>query len=115
PCAKTHLRRGSLLPHPLSSSDLLRNLPVQEPAQAAPRAAHADVKVPEKRINRADLIKPHLVNELLEHQRVVSKQINPPLPVVETDRTGDDLFYLAGVTAADQTVLVHLPCTFLHG
>src|SRR5579864_492748 len=94
--------------------DLLRNLPVQELAQAAPGAAHPDIKMPEQGIDSADLVKPHFVNQFLEDQRVIGKQIHPPLPVIKANRTGNDLPYLAGVAAADQSMLIHLPGALLY-
>ena len=31
----------------------------------------------------ADLIEPHFVDQLLEHERVVGKEVDAPLPIIE--------------------------------
>src|SRR3954469_906060 len=79
------------------------------------RAADANEELPEQRVDGADLVKTHLVDELLELQRVVSKQVHSPLPVVETDGAGDDLLHFAGVAAADEPVRFHLALALLDG
>ena len=61
----------------------------------------------EQRIDGAHLVEPHLVNQPLEHQRIVGEQIHAPFPVVETDGAGDDLFHSARIAPADGPVLLH--------
>src|SRR5581483_563483 len=98
-----------MTPHsPKLMEKLFRRVPAQKLAQAAPRTAHPNIELAELRVHRADFIEAHFVDHLLEDQGIVCKKIYAPFPVVETDRAGDDLFHLAGVTAAHQAVLVHL-------
>src|SRR5262249_38880103 len=73
------------------------------------RAADADVKRPEDGVHRAHLIEAHLVNQLLEDQRIIGKEINTPLPVIETDGTRNDLLHGTGIATAHLAVLFHLP------
>src|SRR3954471_1439754 len=68
------------------------------------RAADADEELPEQRVDGADLVKTHLVDEFLELQRVVGKQVHTPLPIVEADGAGDDLLHFTSVAAADESV-----------
>ena len=64
-------------------------------AQFRRRSAHAHHKCAKSRINGANFVKTHLVDQLLEDQRVVGEQIDAPLPVIEPDRPRDDLPDLA--------------------
>src|SRR5579863_8140293 len=66
----------------------------------------------EQRVNRADFVETHFVDQLFEYQRVVGEQINAPLPVVKTDRSADDLPDFSRVTAADHAMVVHLASAF---
>src|SRR5213078_2857023 len=85
-----------------ASPMLLRHFAVQKLAQTAPGAAHADVEMPELCIHSADFVEAHLVNQLLEDQWIVGEQIHAPLPIVEADRAGDDLFDLSGIATAHE-------------
>src|SRR6516162_8073382 len=58
-------------------------------------------------VARAGLIKAHLIDQLLEYERIVGKQINPPLPIVEADGARNDLIYLPGVAPPDHSMVVH--------
>src|ERR1043165_9745956 len=49
------------------------------------RHADADVDLAEERVDGADFVEAHLVNQLLEDQRIVTEQVDTPLPVVEAD------------------------------
>src|SRR5207245_11666482 len=71
------------------------------------------VEMPEQRVHCADFVKSHLVNQFLEHQRIVRPQIDSPLPIVETDRSSDDLLPFAGVAPPHEPMLGHLPSAFL--
>src|SRR5580704_3070561 len=70
-------------------------------------AANRKVERAEFRIAGARLVEAHLVDQLLEHQRIVGEEIDAPFPIVEADRTRNDLRDLAGVAAADHAVLAH--------
>src|ERR1700688_966891 len=72
------------------------------------RALDTDVEGTKERIDRADLIKTHFVDELFEYQRIIGKEVHSPLPIVESDRTRNDLLHLAGITASDHSVVMHL-------
>src|SRR5438105_725796 len=58
-------------------------------------------------IERASLVETHFVDQLLEHQRLVRKQVHAPLPVVETNRPGNDLVHRARILSSNQAVLAH--------
>src|SRR5271155_1719742 len=89
-------------------SYLLRQFSAQQFLQRRRRAAHAHKELAEQRIHGADMVEAHLVDQLLEDQRIVGKQVDSPLPVVKANRAGDDLLYLACIAAAYQSVLAHL-------
>src|SRR6516162_11001856 len=59
--------------------------PFRPLAQLLRRAAHPDEELAERRIFGAHLVKPHLVDQLLEYQGIGRKQIHAPLPVIEAD------------------------------
>src|SRR3989442_7821430 len=65
------------------------------------------VERPEERVARAGRVEAHLVDELLEDERVVGEQRDAPLPVVETDRSRDHLRHPAGVSAAALALPAH--------
>src|SRR3954453_16244560 len=88
-------------------------LPGEKVPDLRRRAADANEELPEQRVDSADLVKTHLVDELLELQRVVAEQIHAPLPIVEADGAGDDLLHLTGVAAANESVRFHLPLALL--
>src|SRR3954464_2690632 len=83
-------------------------LPGEKVPDLRRRAADANEELPEQRVDGADLVKAHLVDELLELQRVVRKQVHAPLPIVKADGAGNDLLHFAGVPAADESVRFHL-------
>src|SRR5438034_11353150 len=76
------------------------------------REPQADEKATEKTVDRAGFIEAHLIDEFLEDQGIVREEIDAPLPIVETDGTGDDLDHAPRVPAADPTVLAHHPLSF---
>ena len=61
----------------------------------------------ELRVVGGHLVEAHLVDDLLERDRVVGEQRDAPLPVVEAGRAGDELQHPAGVGAADACVAGH--------
>src|SRR5207249_7571611 len=86
-----------------------RQLPTQQLSQICRRAPHAHIKMPEQRVHCADFVKAHLVNQFLEHHRIVRPQIYSPLPIVESDRPRDNLLHLARVAPPHKPVIGHLP------
>src|SRR5437867_1353307 len=72
-------------------------LALEEDGQVGGRELQADEERAELGVVGARLVETHLVNQLLEDHRVVGEQIDAPLPVVETDRAGDDLGHLRPV------------------
>src|SRR5574340_1156184 len=70
---------------PISQKPSEGGLTHQPAFQLGSRTANADVKGSKQRIYGADLVEAHLVDELLEHQRIVREQVHSPLPVVEAD------------------------------
>src|SRR5579883_3288909 len=88
------------------------------PRQEIPQFVHADalahIKRAEQRVHGADLIEAHLVDELLEHQRIVGKQIHAPLPIVEPDRARDNLLHRARVAPSDGSMVLHHALAVLH-
>src|SRR6266478_3355453 len=87
----------------------------QQVVQVAGRAAQSDVEASEQGIDGADVVEAHLVDELFENQGIVGEEVDAPLPIVETDRAGDNLFHFSGIAASDQAVFVHLALALLHG
>src|SRR5262245_25626410 len=100
-------KRGGLLER--------RQLAAEQASQTGTGAAHADIEFSKERIDRADFVKAHLVDQALEDQRIVGEQVDAPLPVVEADRAGDDLLHRPGITAAHQPMLFHLALALLDG
>src|SRR5438046_10596705 len=64
------------------------------------REPQADEKATEKTVDGAGFIEAHLIDEFLEDQGIVREEIDAPLPIAETDGTGDDLNYASRVMAA---------------
>src|SRR5262245_10233945 len=84
-----------------------RQLSLQESSKRPHRKLQTDVERPELGEPGAGFVEPHLVDQLLERQRVVGKQIHAPFPIVVADRSRDDLRDAAGVLAADLAMLEH--------
>ena len=68
-----------------------RHLALEVPRQLGRRELQADVEGPELRVPGRGLVEAHLVDQLLEDERVVGEQVDAPLPVVEADRARDHL------------------------
>src|SRR5271154_7139436 len=83
--------------------------------QSSQPQSHSQVETPKERIYGAHLIESHLVDQLFEDHRIIGKEVDAPLPIVKTDGSRDDLFYLVGITAADQAVLMHHSLAVAHG
>src|SRR5207247_3794262 len=121
--ALTSVRRISLRPlRNFANSAGLRfclrvclwQLPTQQLSQICRRATHSHVEMPEQRVHCADFVKSHLVNQFLEHQRIVRPQIYSPLPIVEADRSRNNLLHLARVSPPPQPLLGHLSPAFFN-
>src|SRR5256885_15516978 len=84
-----------------------RFLELQSPEQFVERQLNADIKLAEVRIFGAHRIEPHFVNDRLDLKCVSSKQRHAPFCVVETSRTGDQLFHFAGELAPDTGMAFH--------
>ena len=54
-------------------------------SQVRGRDSDSHIEMAEQRVDGADFVEAHFVDQLLEDQRIVGKQIDAPLPVVETD------------------------------
>src|SRR5438105_2999329 len=78
---------------------------------------HADpyIKLAKESVHRADFVEAHLVDQLLEDERIVREKIDSPFPIVEADGAGDDLPHFAGIAAANQAMVVHLARTLFDG
>src|SRR5262249_1496083 len=81
-------------------------------AERSGREADTDVERPEQRESRARRIEAHLVDQLLEDQRVVGEQRHPPLPVVEPDGALDHLHHPTGVATSDLALPAHERAAF---
>src|SRR5581483_5405564 len=66
-------------------------------------------------VHRRDLVEAHLVEDLLEGDRIVGQQRDTPLPVVEGEGAGDQLQHPAGVGHADPGVTAHELAPLLEG
>src|SRR5262249_44632751 len=86
--------------------EIARRAP-QHLAQRARGEPDPYVERPEERESRARRVEAHLVNELLEDERIVCEQRHAPLPVVEPDGALDDLHHPSGVAASDLSVPPH--------
>src|SRR6266540_2850273 len=64
-------------------------------------------------VDGGDLVEAHLVEDLLERQRVIGQEGDAPLPVVEGEGARDQLQHPAGVGHADAGVATHEPAPIL--
>ena len=65
---------------------------------------NANVKFAEVGIGRAHFIETHLIDDRFDLEGIVREKRHPPLGIVETGRTRNELFYFTGVLAADSRV-----------
>ena len=77
------------------------------------RNSNSNIKVTEQRIDCADFVKPHFVDQFFEDQRLIGEKIDSPLPIIESDRTGNNLPNVPGISAADKSMFTHLAGPFL--
>src|SRR5689334_19106066 len=78
---------------------------LEQPAHLLDRKTQPNVKRTEQGVIGAGLIETHFIDQLLEDQRIVREEIHAPLPVVKSDRAGDDLFDLACIPPADEAMI----------
>ena len=91
-----------------SSHDLTEaSLQLQPPEQFVERQLDADVEFAEIRVFGAHRIETHFVNDRFDLERIARKQRHAPFRVVQTGRTGDELFHFAGELAPDIGVAFH--------
>ncbi len=74
---------------------------LQASEQFVERQLNADEKLAEVRVFRAHRIETHLINDRFDLKGVARKKSHAPLRVIETGRTGDELFYFPGKLATD--------------
>src|SRR5271154_5655431 len=83
------------------------SISLKESAEVGGLESDAEVKRAELRVRGAGFVKAHLVNEFLEHNRIVGEKIDAPFPIVESDRAGNNLRHFTGEAPPDQAVVVH--------
>src|ERR1700689_2655046 len=83
------------------------SISLKEFAEVGGLQADADVERGELPLRRAGFIEAHLVNEFLEHYRIVGEKIDAPFPIVESDRAGNNLRHFTGEAPPDQAVVMH--------
>src|SRR5208337_1679400 len=99
----------------MAATGFLWRVSFQQVLQAVGGAAQSYVKSSEERVDGAYVVETHLVDQLLEHQGIVGEEVDAPLPIVEADGSGDDLFYFSGIAATYHAVFVHLALALFHG
>src|ERR1700722_13693131 len=77
--------------------------------------AHSNKELPKLSVKSTDLVKAHLIDQLLEDQGILGKEIDTPFPIVEGNGTGYDLAYRIGVATADEPMFVHHALAIGHG
>src|SRR5208337_523313 len=82
-------------------------LALQPCAQLLHRQPNPKIELPEQRIHCAHFVEAHLVYQFLKDDRIVGEQIHAPLPIVHSDRAGDDLLHPLGVAPTNHAMLVH--------
>src|SRR5262245_20221076 len=73
-----------------------------------------DVKLPKIGVFCADLVEPHLVNQLLDGQSFIGKQGNSPLPIIKPHGASDHLSYLSMVFPTGRAMLSHHAAALIH-
>jgi len=87
----------------------------EERGQVARREPPANVEGAELAVAGARFVVAHLVDDVLEVRRVLGEERHAPLPVVEADRGGDDLFHAAAELPAVFAVFLHHLAAALEG
>src|SRR5436305_13576556 len=80
---------------------------LQSPEQFVERELNADIKFTKIRILSAHRIETHFINNCLDLKCIARKQRHAPLRVIETSRTGNELFDFAGKLAAHARMTFH--------
>src|SRR5271154_4894478 len=89
------------------------SISLKEFAEVGCLESDAEVERAELRVRRARFVEAHLVNEFLEHERIVGEKIDAPFPIVEADRARNNLRHFAGEAPPDQAMVVHQALTIL--
>src|SRR6266487_7053551 len=84
-----------------------QDLQLQPAEQFIERQLNADKKFTEIRVLRAYSIKTHFVNNFLNLESIARKKRHAPFGVVESSRSGNELFYFAGKFATNLGVAAH--------
>src|SRR5207249_7769781 len=94
-----------------------QDLQLQPAEQFIERQLNADKKFTEIRVLRAYRIKTHFVDDFLNLESVARKKRHTPFGVVESSRSGNELFYFAGKFATNLGVAAHQFAAFVkrHG
>src|SRR5438093_13737243 len=84
-----------------------QDLQLQPAEQFIERQLNADKKFTEIRVLRAYSIKTHFVNDFFNLESIARKKCHAPFGVVESSRSGNELFYFAGKLATNLGVAAH--------
>src|SRR5690348_1913401 len=85
-----------------------RDLPTEDLLGPRIRLGQApNVEIAKLGVFRAGFVEPHLGHELLEVHGIFGKEGDAPFPLIETDRTRNNLCNPARVTTAGEAVAVH--------
>src|SRR5205814_9753102 len=84
-----------------------QDLQLQPAEQFIERQLNADKKFTEIRVLRAYRIKTHFVDDFLNLESVARKKRHTPFGVVESSRSGNELFYFAGRFATNLGVAAY--------
>src|SRR5215212_5999728 len=73
----------------------------------------ANVEVAELSVLCADFVESHLGHDALEVEWIAREERHSPLPLIESNRTSDDLLNSPCVFSAGQSVCMHQPAPLL--
>src|SRR6185312_3452639 len=93
----------------------LRQFAVAQIFQTRGRYSHTHKELAEQSIDGAYFVEAHLIDQLLEDQRVIRKQVHAPLPIVKAYRSRDDLLHRPRIAPAYQPVFFHLALPLFNG
>src|SRR5690606_8753491 len=104
--------RDSGPPKPTKNTALFMSL-TEQPPQIVCFDSFTHIERAELPETGADLVEAHLVDQLLELERVVGEQRHAPFPVVEAHGAGHALGHLPGIPAPGPTVFAHVRGSFV--
>src|SRR3954470_621277 len=96
-----------------SSESAITGSQLQAPEQFVERQLDADVKFAKVGVLGADRVEPHFVNDGFDLKCVAREKSHAPFRIIETGRTGDQLFDFAGELAPDTGVSFHQFAPFI--